>query len=105
MPGSSEYECGECRHRFRAPEGAPRDVRTLMCPACGSIDLNLMTSARPAPAVRVAREGASAEPWQTLRQTALSQRCDARDAQPAGRVNARPAGACAPVPTPLPLVP
>jgi DNA-directed RNA polymerase subunit RPC12/RpoP len=72
MPGSSEYECGECRHRFRAPEGTPRDVRMLMCPACGSIDLNLMTVQRPAPAVLVTRGGASAEQWRTLRQTALS---------------------------------
>jgi DNA-directed RNA polymerase subunit RPC12/RpoP len=63
MPGSSEYECGECRHRFRAPEGVPRNTRSLMCPACGSIDLYLMTVHRPAPAVMVAREEAPAEAW------------------------------------------
>jgi DNA-directed RNA polymerase subunit RPC12/RpoP len=61
MPVSSEYECGECRHRFRTPEGAPRDVRMLMCPACGSIDLTLMTVERPAPPVMRAREGAPVE--------------------------------------------
>lgn len=72
MPGSSEYQCGECCHRFRAPEGMPRDTRTLMCPACGSIDLNLMTVERPAPAVMVAREGAPAEQRRAPRQTALS---------------------------------
>jgi len=72
VPGSSEYECGECRHRFRAPEGMPRDTRTLMCPACGSIDLNLMTVERPAQTVMVAREGAPAEQWQAPRKTALS---------------------------------
>jgi DNA-directed RNA polymerase subunit RPC12/RpoP len=63
MPGSSEYECGECRHRFRAPEGVPRDTRSLMCPACGSIDLNLMNGDRPAPAVWTAREAAPAREW------------------------------------------
>jgi DNA-directed RNA polymerase subunit RPC12/RpoP len=72
MPGSSEYQCGECRHRFRPPEGAPRDTRTLMCPACGSIDLNLMVVQRPAPAVWVAREGASDEHWRTTRETKAS---------------------------------
>lgn len=72
MPGSSEYECGECRHRFRPPEGAPRDVRMLMCPACGSIDLNLMTVERPAPAVMRAREGTPVEQWRAPQQTALS---------------------------------
>jgi DNA-directed RNA polymerase subunit RPC12/RpoP len=63
MPGSSEYECGECHHHFRAPEGAPHDVRTLMCPACGSIDLNLLTVARPTPPVMRAREGAPVRQW------------------------------------------
>ncbi|NLE22469.1 MAG: hypothetical protein GX624_06795 [Actinobacteria bacterium] len=72
MPGSSEYECGECRHRFRAPEGAPRDVRMLMCPACGSIDLNLVTVERPAPPVLRAREGTPADLWRAPRQTKLS---------------------------------
>lgn len=72
LPGSSEYECGECRHRFRTPEGAPRDVRTLMCPACGSIDLNLMTVERPAPPVMRPREGAPAPLWRAPEKTALS---------------------------------
>ena len=71
MPGS-EYECGECRHRFRTPEGAARDTRSLMCPACGSIDLNLVDVARPEPAVWVAGEGASAEQWRRLKKTAVS---------------------------------
>ena len=72
MPGSSEYECGECRHRFRAPEGVARDTRSLMCPACGSIDLNLMSVARPASAVWTAREGAPAEEWRTRNEPAAS---------------------------------
>ena len=63
MPGSSEYECGECRHRFRTPDEAPHDTRSLMCPACGSIDLNLMHGDRSATAVWSAREGAAAEAW------------------------------------------
>ena len=70
MPGSSEYECGECRHSFRTPEGAPHDTRSLMCPACGSIDLNLKSTARPASAVWTAREGAAVEEWRTLNRPA-----------------------------------
>jgi DNA-directed RNA polymerase subunit RPC12/RpoP len=56
MPGSSEYECGECRHSFRMPEGAARDTRLLMCPACGSIDLNLITVQRAPAAIWTSRE-------------------------------------------------
>jgi DNA-directed RNA polymerase subunit RPC12/RpoP len=58
MPGSSEYQCGDCRHTFRIPEGAARDTRLLMCPACGSIDLNLTTVRRPPAAVWTSREAA-----------------------------------------------
>jgi DNA-directed RNA polymerase subunit RPC12/RpoP len=72
MPGSREYECGECRHRFRTSEGAPRDARTLMCPACGSIDLNLMTVERPAPPVMRAHEESPVKQWRAPQQTALS---------------------------------
>jgi len=61
MPGSTEYECGECRHRFRVPAGATRDTRTLMCPACGSIDLNLTYFERKPTAVWTAREAAPAQ--------------------------------------------
>jgi hypothetical protein len=45
-----------------------------MCPACGSIDLNLVGVERPSPAVWVAREGAgaSAEDWRTPRETNVS---------------------------------
>ena len=60
MPGSTEYQCGECRHTFRTPEGAARDTRSLMCPACGSIDLNLTTVQRPPAAVWTSREAAPA---------------------------------------------
>ena len=58
MPGSTEYQCGECSHTFRIPEGAARDTRLLMCPACGSIDLNLTTIQRPPTAVWSSREAA-----------------------------------------------
>jgi len=54
MPGR-EYECGECRHHFRAPDGTPRDKRSLMCPACGSMDLNICHVARPKPTVMRAK--------------------------------------------------
>jgi hypothetical protein len=60
MPGSYEYQCGECRHTFRGPEGAARDARLLMCPACGSIDLNLARVERPPAAVWTSHEGAPA---------------------------------------------
>jgi len=68
MPGT-EYECGECRHRFRTPEGVAPDARTLMCPACGSIDLNVMQAVRPRPAVLRAREGAPAGDLRPPRKT------------------------------------
>lgn len=60
MPGSNEYICGECRHRFSIPEGAGRDARLLMCPACGSIDLNLTHVERPPAAVWTSGDGAAA---------------------------------------------
>jgi len=47
MPGR-EYACSECSHQFRAPEGTPRDKRSLMCPACGSVDLKIVGLDRPA---------------------------------------------------------
>jgi hypothetical protein len=43
-----------------------------MCPACGSIDLNLMNVARPYPAVWTAREGATAEDSRKLDEPAVS---------------------------------
>ena len=51
-----EYSCGECGHRFRAPDGEVVDSRMLMCPSCGSIDLTIMVVDRPQPAVLRARE-------------------------------------------------
>jgi DNA-directed RNA polymerase subunit RPC12/RpoP len=69
VPSSNEYECGECRHRFRTPEGAPHDTRNIMCPACGSIDLNLVDARRPVTAVWTTRATtpASAPPLHTER--------------------------------------
>jgi len=63
MPGSNEYQCGECRHTFRAPEGTARDRGLLMCPACGSIDLNLTTVQRAPTAVWTSREAAPSAEW------------------------------------------
>jgi DNA-directed RNA polymerase subunit RPC12/RpoP len=60
MTGGNEYECSDCHHIFRLPEFAPHDTRLLMCPACGSIDLNLIVVSRPAAAVWTSREGAPA---------------------------------------------
>ncbi len=71
MP-SSEYQCGECRHRFRAPEDAPHDTRSLMCPACGSMDLYRTDVVRSRPTVMHAREGAPAGDWRSPHETTLS---------------------------------
>lgn len=70
MPGSSEYQCGECHHRFRVPEGAVRDTRLLMCPACGSIDLNVVYAERPAASVWTSREGVPAVDGDKVRESA-----------------------------------
>jgi len=43
-----------------------------MCPACGSIDLNLLDVERPAPAAWVARERATGEDWRTPHKTTVS---------------------------------
>jgi hypothetical protein len=43
-----------------------------MCPACGSIDLNLMTVVRPSPAVWTTREGVTAEDWRKLSEREVS---------------------------------
>jgi DNA-directed RNA polymerase subunit RPC12/RpoP len=40
------YVCGVCGHRFRPAGDAPRDTRHLMCPACGSIDVNIVVLPR-----------------------------------------------------------
>jgi DNA-directed RNA polymerase subunit RPC12/RpoP len=59
-----EYVCGECRHRFRGPEGFARDSRSLMCPACGSMDLTIAEVARPAPVVmRATQPTPAGSPW------------------------------------------
>lgn len=62
MPGS-EYKCNECLHRFRTPDDLPRDTRSLMCPACGSIYVDLIETERARPAVMRAHEGAQAGDW------------------------------------------
>ena len=54
MPGR-QYECVECGHLFRTPDGMPRDTRALMCPACGSYDLVISQITRPAPVVMRAK--------------------------------------------------
>jgi DNA-directed RNA polymerase subunit RPC12/RpoP len=41
MPGR-EYVCGDCGHTFGTPEGEARNIRALMCPSCGSIDLSIV---------------------------------------------------------------
>jgi len=67
MPVSSHYECGECGHRFRVPEGMTRDTRLLMCPACGSIDLNVMRTDQTPSAIWSSRPEAPAPSWAARR--------------------------------------
>lgn len=71
MPGS-EYQCGECRHRFRSPEGVPHDRRSLMCPACGSMDIEIVDVERPRPSVLRAAQATPADDWQWPRKTSVS---------------------------------
>ena len=54
------------------PEGAGRDTRLLMCPACGSIDLNLTHVERPPVAVWTSGEGAPAVSRDEDRETLAS---------------------------------
>jgi DNA-directed RNA polymerase subunit RPC12/RpoP len=49
------YVCATCGHMFRPPDDAPRDTRSLMCPACGSIDLSIVTVQRAPATVMRAR--------------------------------------------------
>jgi len=72
MPADNEYECGECRHSFRMPAGAARDTRLLMCPACGSIDLNVKHVERSRTAVWTSRDGAPAASRGRDRETTTS---------------------------------
>lgn len=59
MPGS-HYECAECGHRFRTPDGMPHDRRSLMCPGCGSCDLMIAEPTHAAPIVMRAKTPALA---------------------------------------------
>ena len=68
MATDIDYECSECGHRFRIPEGHARDIRLLMCPACGSIDLSLVTAERPS-GVWTARQQAPAPIWSVQSQS------------------------------------
>lgn len=54
MPGV-EYLCRECGNRFRTADGAAADKRSLMCPACGGIDLSMVLAERPRPQVMRAK--------------------------------------------------
>ena len=50
MQGAA-YVCGICGHMFRAADDVPRDTRSLMCPACGSIDVNIVPGHHETPVV------------------------------------------------------
>jgi len=52
---STAYVCGVCGHSFRTADDAPRDARSLMCPACGSIDVNIVSLPRDTTVVMRAR--------------------------------------------------
>ena len=58
MPGS-EYQCRDCSYQFRTPPGVPVDTRSLMCPACGSLYLDLANVTFPPAVVWTARQPAA----------------------------------------------
>ena len=64
--------CGECGHRFGTPEGEAINVRSLMCPGCGSIDLTIVNVERPPRIVMRAMEPAKAGDWQRKTAAATS---------------------------------
>ena len=63
MPGR-EYVCGDCRHHFGTPEGEAANVRALMCPSCGGIDLSIVIAEHAPSIVMRATEPAKAGDWQ-----------------------------------------
>ena len=71
MPGK-EYVCAECGHRFRTPEGMPRDNRSLMCPGCGSYDLMISEVEHAAPIVMRAKAPAPADDAWRVREAKAS---------------------------------
>jgi len=62
MPGR-EYVCADCGHHFGTPEGQAVNVRTLMCPSCGSIDLSIVRADHAPRIVMRATEPARAGDW------------------------------------------
>ena len=62
MPGR-DYVCGDCGHRFGTPEGEAVNVRTLMCPSCGSIDLSIVRVEHAPRIVMRATEPAKSGDW------------------------------------------
>ena len=62
MPGR-DYVCGDCGHRFGTPEGEAVNVRTPMCPSCGSIDLSIVRVEHAPRIVMRATEPAKAGDW------------------------------------------
>jgi DNA-directed RNA polymerase subunit RPC12/RpoP len=71
MPGR-HYVCGECGHRFGTPEDQAVDVRTLMCPGCGSIDLSIVRVEQAPRIVMRAMEPAKAGDWRRKSGTGAS---------------------------------
>jgi len=67
-----EYVCAECGHRFRTPEGMAHDKRSLMCPGCGSYDLNISEAVYAPPLVMRAKTPAPAGDVWNVRESKLS---------------------------------
>lgn len=62
MPGG-EYVYGDCGHRFGTPKSEADNMRTLMCPSCGSIDLSIVRVEHAPRIVMRASEPAKAGDW------------------------------------------
>jgi DNA-directed RNA polymerase subunit RPC12/RpoP len=66
MPGR-HFVCSDCGHRFGTPEGEASNVRALMCPSCGSIDLTIVRVEHVPRIVMRAMEPVNAVDWQRKR--------------------------------------
>jgi DNA-directed RNA polymerase subunit RPC12/RpoP len=67
-----EYVCSECGHHFGTPEGQAANVRALMCPSCGSMDLTIVAGDHAPRIVMRTSEPAMAGEWRRKSGTGVS---------------------------------